>query len=410
MSDAPITLNRVGRLTAGEIIWDKDVPGFHARRNANGSVSFLLKTRVKGRQRYLTLGKQGTLTVEKARDLARDYAFAARKGIEPKPEQPDVPSPLLKDAVKEFIEIYGLRLKPRTKEEYERMLTLHVAPRFKRKTVNALTQADVRTMHEKMGATPRNANNVLTALSKLMTWSMERGWRDKDSNPCKGIARYKEIDRNRYLSPDEAKRLGDALRHLERDKSESVYVIAAIWLIIFSGARRNEVLSLKWTYVDEQRMLLNLPDSKTGPKSILLNRYALAALARLPKVKGNPFVFVGHITGRSLVNIAKPWNRIRTLAQLPGLRLHDLRHSFGNKAIDAGGTTRVLGKLLGHSDEETTAIYAHVSDSRAVELVNATGDLIALSMQEQSPSPGLKSRLKKRPLRFKPSAKAAALG
>lgn len=286
------------------------------------------------------------------------------------------------------------------------MLKLHVLPPFKNKLVRDITQSDVRSLHEKMGHMQRNANNVLAALSKMMMWSIERKWRDEGSNPCKGVPRYKERKRNRYLSREEAKRLGDTLRLVASDGSENEFVIAAIWLIIFTGARRNEVLTLKWDYVEEWRRVLNLPDSKTGPKSILLNEYALDVLKGLIKVDGNPYVFVGHIKGKHLINIAKPWERIRTLAKLPGLRLHDLRHSFGNRAMDAGGSTRVLGVLLGHSEEETTLRYAHVSDSRAQQLVDDTGRLIAETMKADTPSRGVKSRLRRRPLRAKgrPSA------
>lgn len=381
-TDVLITIARVRQLQPGEVLWDKEVRGFFARKNANGSVSFILKTRVKGRQRKITLGKLGTVTVEKARDLARDYAFSARKGIEPTARVSVPPAPSLKDAIASFIEIYGVRLKPRTKEEYQRMLTAHVLPRFKTKLIKDITRDDVRSLHEQMGQTQRNANNVLTALSRLMTWAIERKWRD--DNPCKGVTRYKEKERNRYLSAEEARRLGDALRQVAQDGSENPYVIAALWLIVFTGARRNEVLTLKWDYVDTDRRILNLPDSKTGPKAILLNEFAIGVLESVQRVEGNPYVFVGHIGGQHLVNIAKPWERIRSLAKLPGLRLHDLRHSFGNRAIDAGGSTRVLGVLLGHAEEETTRRYAHVSDSRALQLVNETGKLIAESMQPKT--------------------------
>ncbi len=378
MADVLLTLARVRQLEAGQVLWDREVRGFFARRNTNGSVSFILKTRINGRQRKISLGKLGTVTVEMARDLARDYAFSARKGIEPAARDEVIPSPSLSEAIDRFIDIYGVRLKPRTKEEYQRMLKLHVLPRLKNKSIKAITRDDIRSLHEQMGSTQRNANNVLMVLSRLMTWAIERQWRD--DNPCKGVTRYKERERNRYLSPDEGLRLGDALRQLSRDGTENPYVIAAIWLIVFTGARRNEVLTLRWDYVDTGRQVLNLPDSKTGPKAILLNDFAIAVLKGVPRVKGNPYVFVGHIHGQHLVNIAKPWQRIRSLAKLPDLRLHDLRHSFGNRAIDAGGSTRVLGVLLGHAEEETTRRYAHVSDSRALQLVNETGRLIAASM------------------------------
>lgn len=390
-----LTLARVRQIRPRETLWDREVRGFHARGNRDGSVSFILKTRVKGRQRKISLGKLGTLTVETARDLARDYAYAARKGLEPVARAPASTAPKFSDAISKFIEIYGVRLKPRTTEEYRRMLTRHALAHFKDKSIADITRDDVRSLHEKMGRTQRTANNVLTALSKLMTWSMERKWRE--DNPCKGIIRYKEKQRNRYLSSDEAQRLGKVLRQVAESGSETPHVIAALWLIIFTGARRNEVLMLKWRYVDLERRALNLPDSKTGPKTILLNRFAIDVLRNVPKVKGNPFVFVGQVDGRHLVNIAKPWKRIRTLAGLPDLRLHDLRHSFGNRAIDAGGSTRVLGVLLGHADEDTTQRYAHVSDSRALQLVDDTGRLIAESMNLGRPKAKFRFRRIRRP-------------
>ena len=191
---------------------------------------------------------------------------------------------------------------------------------------------------------------------------------------------------------------------MAQDGSEPPHVIAALWLIIVTGARRNEVLTLKWCSVDLERRALKLPDSKTGPKTILLNIYAIDVLKGVPKVKGNPFVFVGQVAGQHLVNIAKPWKRIRDLADLPGLRLHDLRHSFGNRAIDAGGSTRVLGVPLGHNDEDTTQRYAHVSDSRALHLVDETGRLIAESMDLARPKRKLRFRRIRRPFALGSSA------
>jgi integrase len=359
-----------------------------------------MKTRVKGHQRVITIGKLGVWTIEKARKQAGEIARLASAGIEPAPHKlrGSEKAVSLKNAVEIFIDAYGHRLKPRTKGEYERLLTKFVVPRLGSRPIEGVTSSDIIAIHERMGDHKRNANHVLSAISRLMTWCEARGWRPKGSNPCRGVQRYKENKRNRYLSPDEAQRLGEVLRKVETNGSENPFVVAAIWLIIFTGARRSEILTLKWDYVETSRAALMLPDSKSGPKTILLNRQAMEILGRLERVGDNPYVFVGHINGTHLVNIARPWARIREAAGLPDLRLHDLRHSFGNRAIDAGGSTRVLGVLLGHSREETTTRYAHVSDHRAWQLVQKTGELIAETMKPKAPPPRLRAQFRIRRL------------
>lgn len=395
-----ITKLRLDKLSAREIIWDAEVRGFNARKNTDGTVSFRLKTRVKTQQRHITIGKFGVWTVEAAREEAATLCRAAAAGEEPRPDKlrgAEKPQTLAQ-AAETFLAQYGNRLKPRTKDEYERKLKFKVLPFLGKRTVESIVAGDVHTLHERLGHQKRTANFAIAVLSKLLTWTETRGWRPKNSNPCRGVQRFKEQRRNRYLSSTEAQRLGEVLVNAAAEGSESPYVLAAIRMLIFTGARRNEILQLRWENINWERRCLDLPDSKTGAKCILLNRHALQVLRQLAPVSGNPYVFVGNIKGACLVNIAKPWERIRTAAQLPSLRLHDLRHSFGNRAIDAGGSTRVLGVLLGHSQEETTARYAHVATESALRLVDATGELIAQSMQAPEKRPALAELIRVRPL------------
>ena len=215
-----------------------------------------------------------------------------------------------------------------------------------------------------------------------MSWAEAQGYRPQNSNPCKNIKKYRETKRERYLSEEEFGRLGEVLNRAEACGSQNLYVIAAIRLLIYTGARLNEILTLKWEYVDWERNMLRLPDSKTGQKVIVLNGAALGILKNLPKVKGNPFIIVGHKSGACLVNIQKPWQESRALADLNDVRLHDLRHSYASVAASSGASLPLIGKLLGHTQTQTTARYAHLADNPIVELNEDVGNRISKAMHK----------------------------
>jgi integrase len=400
-TDTALTVPRVRGLKPNEIAWDSLVRGFYARRRTGPAITFWLRVRVNGKQRKIAIGRYGVLwTVETARKEAAQLAAQAAKGIDPKPARmkaEDEPVDF-NAAVKAFLEDYGAHLKESTRALYMGLLKCHVQPKLGNRTLRSIATVDIQTLHEKMGQQRRSANHVLAVTSSLMVWCETKGWRDKGTNPCKGIRRFKENKRNRYLSREEAENLGAVLRRAAEEQTQNLYVLAAIWVIIFTGARRNEVLKLKWEYIDWERGTANLPDSKTGPKSLVLSSYALDVLRRVPKIEGNPFVFVGVKEGKSLVNIRKPWLVIAAAAGIEGVRIHDLRHSFGNKAIDVGGSVRVLGKALGHAEGKTTERYAHASDRRVAELVELTGREIAGVMRPSVAVP-VARKVRYRPLR-----------
>ncbi len=183
-------------------------------------------------------------------------------------------------------------------------------------------------------------------LARLMSIAELWGFRPRGSNPCKGIPAYKEHKRQRFLSAVELAELGKVLAKVERERVEWHAVVPAIRLLIFTGARTSEILTLRWEWVDFERHCLNLPDSKTGAKTIHLNAPALKVLADIkpePKDPDNPHVLRGRLKGSCLVNLKDPWGRIRKRAKIPDVRVHDLRHSFAAVAAGAGSSIRLGG-------------------------------------------------------------------
>lgn len=219
-----------------------------------------------------------------------------------------------------------------------------------------------------------------------MSWAEDQGYRPEGSNPCRRIQRYKETHHDRFLQPEELARLGTALEQAEAINLVGSFPLAAIRLLIFTGARLSEILTLKWSYIDLDCRMIFLPDSKTGKKPLSLDDPAIEVLTALPRFTNNPYVIVGNRHGSHLVNLQKPWRTIRALAGLDDVRIHDLRHTYVSVAVANGGSLPVIGRQLGHSQPQTTQRYAHLADDPVRQLAQATGAALASSLH-----PGAKS-------------------
>jgi integrase len=174
----------------------------------------------------------------------------------------------------------------------------------------------------------------------------------------------------------ELARLGDGLAAYDG----SPYAIAAVKLLVFTGARLGEVLGLKWEWIDFGRGEARLPDSKTGAKTLHLPPPALAVLAELPRLDGNPHVIAGAKPGAAWVNLEKPWQAIRKEAGLDDVRLHDLRHAFASVAASSGMGLPIIGKMLGHTQAATTHRYAHLASDPVKAAAAAVAGKIAAAM------------------------------
>lgn len=243
----------------------------------------------------------------------------------------------------------------------ETILRLHILPTLGTKKAVAVTRTDISKLHHAMRSTPGAANRTLALLSKMMNLAEKWGVRPDGTNPCRHVERNPERKMERFLSADELNRLGAALAEAEHTRTELPNVIAAIRLLIFTGMRLNEALTLRWEHVDLERSCLHLPDSKTGAKAIYLSAPALEVLTRIDRQEGSPWVIAGARSGAHLVNLRKPWHRIRQRASLDDVRLHDLRHSFASIAAGLGEGLPMIGRLLGHTQAATTYRYAHLA-------------------------------------------------
>ncbi len=179
------------------------------------------------------------------------------------------------------------------------------------------------------------------------------GLRPDGSNPCRHVKRYKERKRERFLSPEETERLGEVLREAENEMPSAV---AAFRLLLLTGCRLSEIQFLRWEYVKED--CIELPDAKIGGRVVPLGPEARAVLEAPPREDGNPWVIRGKLPGSHITDLQTPWRRIRARAGLEDVRIHDLRHSYASRALALGESLTMIGKLLGHTQVQTTARYA----------------------------------------------------
>jgi integrase len=358
------------------IAFDAELPGFGVRIMPSGKRFFLVQYRRHGRTRRVMLGQFGPLTAEVARRRALMLLAQARSGgSDPAAERDALRQSLTVEQLgARFLkEHVAVRCKPTTQSEYRRSVELFVDPFLGKQRIRSVTTADVAELHGSLSYIPYQANRTLGVLSKMMSLAEIWGLRDRHSNPCEDIQRYPEHKRERFLSLKEVKALGRALDAAESDGSEGKYACTAFRLLLLTGCRLSEIQRLRWEHVYLDEGELRLPNSKTGAKTVHLGAAAIALLRSLPRVEKNPFVIAGKNSGWYLTDLQRPWRRIRSVAVLNEVRIHDLRHTFASGGLAVGEGLSMIGKLLGHTQVQTTARYAHL----AADPVKQAADKIA---------------------------------
>ena len=381
------TIDRLESDGRERFYWDTELPGFGLRIRASGRKYFIVQFRAKGRERRMTLGRHGTVTVDAARRRAIAHIAEARNGVDPAAERDAARSRVTMGALAErFLEEHvANHCKASTARDYRRSIRLYVAPRFAKRDVADIERRDIAALHHDMRATPYQANRTLAVLSKMFNLAELWGLRPDGSNPCLHVKRYREEARERFLAQDEFARLGHVLDAIDEDGSETRSAVTAIRLLMLTGCRLSEIQTLRWEHVDLEAGELHLPDTKTGSRIVPLAPAAVRVLASLPRDSDNPWVIAGKKAGSHLTDLQHPWRRIRALAGLDGVRIHDLRHSFASRAVALGESLPMIGKLLGHTQVQTTARYAHLARDTVKASASRVGDSIgeALASAEQ---------------------------
>ena len=275
---------------AETVLWDSELKGFGVRVQKGGTKSYVLHYRVgTGRGaplRKLTIGKHGSpWTPETARREAKTLLGVIEDGADPAADKLSRrEAPTIAELAERFLAEHAeAKRKGSTAAEYKRLLDKIILPALGKRKVADVTRADVTKLHHANRAAPYQANRVLAVLSKMFNLAERWGWRPDGSNPCRHVEKFAERKRERMLSPAELARLGDALAA----HGGSPYAVAAVKLLVFTGARLGEVLGLRWEWIDFERGEARLPDSKTGAKTLHLPPPALAVLAALPRLDGN---------------------------------------------------------------------------------------------------------------------------
>ena len=387
-------------------VYDADLSGFGVRVMPSGFKSWFVEYRPKGGgglvpTKRMTLGETTKLTADEARNAARDVLATVRLGGDPAGERrKSREMPTLAQLLEQFLadEVEPKR-KRTTASTYRHYVRNIIVPAIGTTKANALTKADVNRLHRKVGREhPTTANRVLAVLSSAYGFGASHisGF-PEGMNPTRGVEKFSEESRERFLSSDELQRLGAALREAEtvgfpwrvdegkptakhlaaperRRTVLSPAVVAALRLLLFTGCRLREILHLRWADVDFERGMLFLPDSKTGRRAVILNAPALAVLDSLPRL--GSFVIAGEAPNKPRSDLKRPWQAVAKHAGLEGLRIHDLRHSFASIGAGSGMGLPIVGKLLGHAQARTTSRYAHLDNDplrRATEAIGAKG-------------------------------------
>lgn len=397
-------------------LWDSELRGFGLRIEPSGIKTFLAKYRAEGGgrrapERRVTIGRYGALTPEEARRQARRILGGAATGADPAAE---IKAKRKEMRISELIDLYekegcyiqrgkrqGEPMKPLTRQYTLARLRHHVVPLLGSRRVSEINAGDIERFFRDVeaGKTARDdkigprrrivvrggagaARKVFRDLSAVLSFARRREIVTR--NPCETAA-VKKTDnhKERFLTLEEVKRFGEALRELEKDgTNRKALDIMRLWML--TGCRREEIASLKWQEVDFEHGCLRFGDTKTGKAMRPIGAAAIAVIKTIEQTENSEFVFPAGEGDSYFRGYKTPWKKVIEKAHLPGVTPHTLRHTMGSTAISSGEAMAFTGAILGHANPRSTAIYAHVQHSPARRAADRVAERIAAALAGMS--------------------------
>ncbi len=359
------------------VVWDEALPGFGVRIKPSGVRSYIVqyRNRLTGASKRMTIGQHGPLlTFDQAKRQARTILADAMRGLDPAEAQRLARgAPTVRNLAADYVERHAVPNKrPKGVKDDRAMLETVILPKLGKRKVAEITRRDIEALHITYVDRPYRANRVLALLSKMFNLAVEWGWRP--DNPARGVKRFQEEKRDRWLSDQELERLWRVL-----DNHPNRRAANAIQLQLLTGARLGEVLNARREAFDLERGVWTKPSHQTKQRKtehVPLSPQALDLVASIlaEQDPGEPWLFPGNVPGQPLTDIKKFWSGIMRQAGLEGYRRHDNRHTYASHLVSDGLSLEVVGRLLGHTSPETTKRYAHLADDplrRATEMFGA---------------------------------------
>ena len=345
---------------------DRDLKGFGVRVLPSGAKRYFIHSQHCGRRVWKIVGQAGFISPDEARAQAKALLAAIREGTDG--EDGAASDTAFETVGDEVFRRYARNWKQSTLNVNRGYYRKQILPWFRGRLIADITAHDVQRWFASLHETPVAADRSAPILSVIMRQAEIYGYRPEGTNPCKGIKRYRRQGRERFLSTEEIRRLGEVLARRENEHPQAA---AAIRLLLLTGCRKSEIVTLKWHFYREGKLFL--PDSKTGPRTVWLSSAAREVLKGLPR--NAAWVFPSPQTNGSLhaATVSRFWKRVRADADLCDVRLHDLRHTYASTALAHGETVLTIGRLLGHRDPATTLKYTHLTDCMVREAVDAVG-------------------------------------
>ena len=360
---------------------DDELIGFSIRVGATGEKSFYLTYRAgKGRAaplKRLRIGTFPSMTVEQTRQIVKQKLAQIAMGGDPAQEVKEGKNaPLFHEVIETFLQEHvDAKLKPATQHQYRTLTQNHLIPAFKKMKMADITYRHVAKLHHDLQNTPYLANRCAAVLSKFFDWCEKTGYRDRGTNPVRGLEKYREEKRLKFMESSELEAIGEGIAKLEKQDAIDPTIAAALKVMLLTGARCSEILTLKWGYFNESKEKALLPNSNTGAKVLPIPPTAWEVISALPRV--NEYCFPGRWGRGHIINVKDTWKRICKAGGISGWRIHDLRHAFASYAANSGKSLPIIGKILGHSQASTTSRYAHLAENPVAQAAAETAEGLA---------------------------------